>query len=145
MALLGSSRVLQGQMLLREWLYLEPQGHIQPAARTARTGHRYQHGCREGVPRVVGRVPYKVGLGPVYMRPGPVYMRARPVQWEARINNMGPESIILVFSQNDRKGLISWKTAKMTVFTLFSTFSMFLARSDPKTGLIRGISEHHSI
>ena len=49
--------------MLREWLHIEPQGHIYPAARTARVGTSMYTGAREGVPRVVRRVPYRVGQG----------------------------------------------------------------------------------
>ena len=35
-------------------------------------------GCRKGVPRVAGRVPYTV-LGPVYEGPGPVLREAKPI------------------------------------------------------------------
>ena len=86
MALVGVSLILQGQTLMREWLYLEPHGHILPSLRHAGTGDPASMDVWEGVPRVVRRVPYRVGhsqysrvLGQYIMRPGLYNGVRRPI------------------------------------------------------------------
>ena len=54
MALVGASLYLQGQSMLREWLLIEPQGHILARPGAALTSAVYVpgavvQGCTQGV------------------------------------------------------------------------------------------------
>ena len=57
--------MLQGSNLLREWLHIEPQGHVWDPASTDVSTPGARVGAGSGVPRVVGMGPYMGGPGHV--------------------------------------------------------------------------------
>ena len=73
-------RLVHASKLLREWLCFEPYGPIGHCSHAGTAMTSAPAGCRKGVPRVVGRVPYRVDTGPSIYRVRASIYKARPVQ-----------------------------------------------------------------
>ena len=85
----------------REWLYLEPHGPFYTSAGRADLGPGVQHGAGGVYPGWYRGANTGIGPGPVYRARASIYEATAmsPLRY-----NMVPESIILVWSQNGKRG-----------------------------------------